>query len=557
MITRRKFVTGLTLAGISPRLSGSVPDTQQRNLSLNIGYQPVNFTGRTKTATTINGSLPAPVLHWREGDTVTIDVQNNLRDMSSIHWHGIILPSNMDGVPGLSFGGIAPGDSFRYQFKLNQSGTYWYHSHSGFQEQTGVYGAIVIDPAEGDRHGIDRDYVILLSDWSDESPKRVLANLRKNSHFYNRNQRSLPELISDLRRQGISDTIVEREMWNMMRMQDSDISDVTGFTYTYLMNGVTPATGWEGIFRKNERVRLRIINASAMTFFDIRIPGLPMQVVGSDGQDLEPVTVDDLRIGVAETMDVIVQPTEESPYAIFAQAMDRSGYALGHLTPSAGAKAAVPELDPVPRLTHIDMGMSMGDTHKGHHGHHGNHRRQMKDQPVSNAETEHAETEYGPHVDMRAESPQYRLDDPGPGLRHLNKEGRKVLTYSDMVRAQPMSPREPTQELEMHLTGNMERYLWSIDGIPYSAAEPINWDYGDRIRITFVNDTMMNHPMHLHGMWSELETGQPYLPMKHTVVVQPGAKISYQVEVDARGKWAFHCHMMYHMMGMFREVHVS
>ena len=547
MISRRQFVTGLGLSPLISPWAAAVPSKPLNAMNLSIGEQPVNFTGTPRTATTINGSLPAPILRWKEGDLVTIDVSNRLKQMSSIHWHGIILPSNMDGVPGLSFNGIAPGGSYRYQFRLNQSGTYWYHSHSGFQEQMGVYGAIIIDPIDGDPHHVDRDYVVLLSDWSDEKPHRILQNLRKNSHFYNRSQRTLGDIRKDIAEKGLRQTMQDRSMWNQMRMQDSDISDVTGFTYTYLMNGKTPADGWEALFKKGERIRLRFINASAMTFFDLRIPGLPMKVISSDGQNIHPVTVDDIRLGAAETVDVIVEPTETSPYAIFAQAIDRSGYAIGHLTPAAGQRAEVPMLDPVPKLTHADMGMAMHQGHQGHQGHHGHHNQSA----ASSSE------KLPPNIDMRAVSPQYRLDDPGVGLRHLAGEGRKVLTYADMARLDPVTPKDPDREITMHLTGNMERYLWSIDGVPYHHADPMLWSYGERIRITFVNDTMMNHPMHLHGMWSELETGHDHLPMKHTVVVQPGSKISYQVQVDAYGKWAYHCHMLYHMMDMFREVHVT
>ena len=540
MITRRRFVSGLVAASLSPPLAGKIARERSKYTALTIGNQAVNFTGKQRTATTVNGSLPAPVLHWKEGDLVTIDVANKLMETSSIHWHGIILPSAMDGVPGLSFDGIPPGGTWRYQFRLQQNGTYWYHSHSGFQEQTGVYGAIVIDPAGEEVHPVDRDYVLLLSDWSDETPSRIFRNLRKNSHFYNRNRRSLGDLMGDLEHRGIRGTLSDRSMWNTMRMQDTDISDVTGFTYTYLMNGQTPATGWEALYRPQERIRLRIINASAMTFFDVRIPGLKMKVIAADGQNIHPVTVDDFRLGVAETLDVIVEPTGDIPYAIFAQAIDRSGYAIGHLTPAQGLKAELPRLDPVPRLSHTDMGMA----------HHHDHGREPS--PVR-----HARAEFGPHVDMRASSPQYRLEDPGVGLRHLADEGRKVLTYADMTRLAPIAGRDPDREIELHLTGNMERYLWSINGVPYADADELRWKFGERIRVTFVNDTMMNHPMHLHGMWSELETGSAYLPLKHTVVVQPGARISYQVQVDARGRWAYHCHMMYHMMDMFREVRVT
>lgn len=562
MITRRQLLKtfgAVPFAGLVP-----LPVSASRNVNLTLGEQPVNLTGKAAMATTVNQSLPAPILKWREGETVTINVKNNLPVDSSLHWHGIILPSNMDGVPGLSFAGIKPGQTYQYKFTLNQSGTYWYHSHSGFQEQTGMFGAIVIEPKGGDPWGADRDYVIQLSDWSDESPQRILSNLRKNSHFYNRNRRTLQDTLRDIRTKGLGQTFNERQMWNDMRMADSDISDVTGFTYTYLMNGQTNTQGWHGQFNKGERVRLRFINAAAMTFFDIRIPGLSMKVIAADGQDVEPVTVNDFRLGVAETLDVLVEPESDIPYAIFAQAMDRSGFALGHLSPKPGLTAQVPMLDPVPILTHQDMGMDMdmsmdsaGDG-GGHHHHHMHHHGHAK----STNKITHAATEFGPHVDMRAENPQYRLDDPGPGLREHHKQGRRVLTYADLARIE--KPRvkktpikEPDQELELHLTGNMERYLWSINGIPYHDADPIYWKLGSRTRVTLVNDTMMSHPMHLHGMWSELETGNGYLPWKHTVVVLPGSKISYQVDADVPGKWAYHCHLMYHMMGMFREVHVS
>ena len=631
MISRRRFVTGLVLLPPAVALGATIHDA--RHLRLNIREQRVNLTGRKRWATTINNSLPGPTLRWREGETITVDVHNHLDVPSSIHWHGIILPSNMDGVPGFSFDGIEPGASFRYRFKLGQSGTYWYHSHSGFQEQTGLYGAIVIDPAHhhashhAPQHQADRDHVIVLSDWSDESPQRIFSNLRKNSHFYNRNRRTLGDVVKDVREDGVAPTLRERQMWNTMRMSDSDISDVTGFTYTYLMNGITPGTGWQGLFAPHERIRLRFINASAMTFFDLRIPGLRMKVIASDGQNIHPVTVDDIRLGTAETVDVIVETHSEEPYAIFAQAIDRSGYALGHLTPRAGLKAAVPPLDPVPKLTHVDMGMRMA-MHSGHdqhsemhhpmtsaesrapvepkapvkndmgsqkanvHGgstdshhpstHHADYgqmqtaaprdtamghmsahkqaasdtmpdlmTREIPDHPVA-----HPASMSGPQVDMRAEAPTYRLDDPGVGLRHLANEGRKVLTYADMARLEPVIATEPAREIILHLAGNMDRYLWSFDGVPFEDAEPIELRYGERVRFTLVNNTMMNHPVHLHGMWSELETGYAQLPRKHTVVVQPGAKTSYHVQADARGRWAYHCHLMYHMMGMFREVRV-
>ena len=615
-MSRRRFVTGiaagsaflglglgsgLSMASSTNRLG---PTTiKGDHIDLNIAYEPVNFTGKTRMATAINGSVPAPILRWREGDRVTIRVTNNLAEDSSIHWHGIILPTGMDGVPGLSFGGIKPGNTFEYQFDLNQSGTYWYHSHSSFQEPTGMYGAIIIDPKEPDPVSYNRDYVVMLSDWSDEDPQAIYAKLKKLSHYYNFRERTVSDIWHDIKAKGVEETWNKRSMWNQMRMSETDISDVTGYTYTYLMNGATPDEGWVGLFKRGEKVRLRFINSSAMTIFDVRIPGLKMTVVASDGQNIEPVTIDEFRIGVAETYDVIVEPSDDSAYTVFAQSIDRSGFTRGTLTPDIGLRSSVPEMDVAPTLGHRDMGMdhsmhdmsgmqempamdhSMHDMsgmqekpamdHSKHQMggmqtidkntiHEKNHRDQSETLGRagfgSTREITHGPSEAGPHIDMRAESPQSGLNDPGIGLRnHMQRYGRKVLTYSDIKNLYPTSdPREPTREIELHLTGNMSRYMWSMNGIKFSDAEPLQLKYGERVRITLVNDTMMSHPMHLHGMWSELETGDPnYIPRKHTVIVQPGSKISYLVTADALGRWAYHCHLVYHMPGMFREVRVS
>jgi CopA family copper-resistance protein len=598
-ISRRRFVTGLAVGGAVLGLGGfpsallassgpaeQLPELKGRRFDLNLAPAPVNFTGTKCMATAVNGSVPAPTLRWREGDTVTLNVTNNLAEDSSIHWHGIILPTHMDGVPGISYPGIAPGETFRYEFKVQQSGTYWYHSHSKFQEQTGLHGALVIDPAEPDPHHADRDYVVLLTDWSDEDPDDIYAKLKKSSDYYNFNQRTFGDLFREIQDKGIARTWADRSMWNRMRMSDRDLSDVTGYTYTFLMNGQTPAQGWTGLFRRGEKVRLRFINGSAMTFFDVRIPGLKMTVVAADGQNVQPVDVDEFRIGVAETYDVIVEP-EDGPYCVFAQALDRSGYARGSLTPDPSVLAEVPELDPLPVLDHRDMGMAMNmdmdmsmDGKKGQdmdmpdmdHGGMSASSQGMEDMgdmhgesgmPAlgkagfgSTAPIVHPATENGPQTIMRADNPKHRLDDPGPGLRD---NGRRVLAYADLrnlYRTPDM--REPGREIQLHLTGNMDRYMWSINGVKYADAEPLRFRYGERLRITFVNDTMMNHPMHLHGMWSNLETGDPMaIPRKHTVIVQPGSKISYLVTADAMGGWAFHCHLLYHMLGMFRKVVVS
>ncbi|EDY86706.1 copper-resistance protein CopA [gamma proteobacterium HTCC5015] len=568
-----KLASAASFSSLLERQSHNGPtEVRGQHVRLSIGEKRVNFTGSERMATVVNNSLPAPTLRFKEGDTVTIDVTNQLSATSSIHWHGIILPTGMDGVPGLSFDGIAPGETFRYQFKLEQSGTYWYHSHSGFQEQTGLYGALVVEPAEQDAMRADVDYSLVLSDWSDDDPEDIYRTLKKLPHFYNRRERTAGDLMRDIEQKGVLKTWRDRSMWNEMRMSSRDISDVTGYTYTFLMNGQTPDSGWVGLFKKGQTVRLRIINAAAMTFFDVRIPGLKMRVIEADGQPIEPVSVDDIRLGVAETYDVLVTPESEQAYTVFAQAIDRSGYARGTLTPDPELLGDIPAMDAAPELTHRDMGMAMmghdmshGAHHGGmadHHAHHGMEKLSMGDGRAgfgSAREIMHRQSEFGPHIDMRAEAPQYRLDDPGVGLRQHRELGRKVLTYADLKhRYGTPDPREPDREIQLHLTGNMSRYMWSINGIKFADAQPLRLKQGERVRITLVNDTMMNHPIHLHGMWSDLETGDAgYIPRKHTVIVQPGAKISYLVSADAVGRWAYHCHLLYHMLGMFREVRVE
>jgi len=592
---RRQFVKGVAMGGallglglLPVRLfaAGDLPSGQPtlrgRRFNLNIAPQAVNFTGKERLAMAVNGAVPGPILRWREGDRVTLDVTNRLAESSSIHWHGIILPTRMDGVPDISFNGISPGETFRYQFDVKQSGTFWYHSHSAFQEQTGLYGPIIVDPREPEPFSYDREYVVMLSDWSDEEPADIYAKLKKMSGYYNFAERTTSDLARDIQQKGVARAWAERSMWNLMRMSDRDLSDVSGYTYTFLMNGHTPAKGWTGLFKRGEKVRLRIINGSAMSFFDMRIPGLRMTVVAADGQNIEPVSVDEFRIGVAETYDVIVAPKDDRAYCIFAQALDRTGYARGTLTPDPALAAEVPEFDPYPILSHQDMGMDMSDMSGGMGDMKGmsndtsgmsemqgmdSGKQKMAGSEAgmvmrgpaghgSNAEIVHVATEFGPHVDARAQSPQYRLDDPGVGLRN---NGRRVLSYADLRNLYPTpDPREPEREIQLHLNGNMARYMWSINGIKYADAQPLRFKYGERLRITLVNDTMMNHPMHLHGMWSDLETGDGRrIPRKHTVIVQPGAKISYLVTADARGGWAYHCHLLYHMLGMFRKIVVS
>jgi CopA family copper-resistance protein len=513
---------------------------------LEIGARQVNFTGSARWATVVNGQLPAPLLYWREGDTVAIHVTNRLPAPTSIHWHGIILPANMDGVPGVSFDGIPPGATFTYRFPVVQAGTYWYHSHSRFQEQVGLYGPIVIEPRDGERHRADREHVLLLSDWTDIDPEHIYRLLKVQSDYFNYGKRTAGDFFADVRKQGFSRTLADRRMWGQMRMNDTDLLDVSGHAFTYLLNGVTPAANWTGLFQRGERVRLRIINGSTMSFFDIRIPGLKLTVVAADGQDVEPVTVDEFRIGAAEVYDIIVEPKDDRAYTIFAQALDRSGYARGTLAPAQGLSAEIPPLDPRPVLSMSDMGMGAMDP-----------GMDMSHMDHDMAGMGPGAPKFGPNVDSVAMSPNTNLDDPGVGLRN---NGRRVLTYADLhTIGGPIDSREAGREIRLHLTGHMQRFVWSFDGRKFSASEPLRFHYGERLRLVLINDSMMTHPIHLHGMWSEVESPEgEFLVRKHTVVVQPGQQLSYGVTANALGRWAFHCHLLYHMeAGMFREVMVE
>lgn len=572
-LPRRRFLQGLAAGGIllgaSPWLkparagqvaataSGTAPVLTGTEFDLTIAETPVNFTGRPRLATTINGSLPAPTLRWREGDTVTLRVTNRLQVDTSIHWHGILLPYQMDGVPGISFKGIAPGETFVYRFRVQQTGTYWYHSHSGMQEQTGMYGAIIIDPARGATIRAERDYVMQLSDWSDENPHHIHAKLKMQSDYYNFNQPTAGDFFRDVGSMGLSAALDKREMWNQMRMSPTDLADISGYSYAYLVNGTTPAGNWTGLFRPGERVRLRLINSGAMTFFDVRIPGLKMTVIQADGQDVEPVTVDEIRLGVAETYDVLVSPKDEA-YTIFAQAMDRSGFARATLAPRTGMTASVPAPDKPEPLTMGDMMGTMD--HSAHGGmamDHSAHVMPDGTAMAGPARVRHARTEYGPSTDMRVDAPRTNLDDPGIGLRN---NGRRVLTYADLrTVGGPLDKRGPGREIELHLTGNMERYAWSFDGLEFGKSTPVHFRHNERVRVILHNDTMMTHPMHMHGMWNELESPDgKFQARKHTINVQPAQRISFLVTADALGRWAWHCHLLLHMdSGMFREVVVA
>lgn len=578
-LSRRRFVQGLAAGGVlastptwlQAAINGqtalsSTPVLSGRVIDLVIDSTPVNFTGVTRMATTINGSIPAPTLRLREGDDVTIRVTNNLSASTSIHWHGMILPYQMDGVPGISFAGIAPGETFTYHFKLQQSGSYWYHSHSGFQEMMGLYGALIIEPRNGERIKADRDYIVQLSDWTDEDPMHVFSKLKMQSDIYNFNQPTFFDFTHDVSKMGLQAALDKRKMWNEMRMNATDLSDLSAATMTNLMNGTTPAGNWTGLFQKGDRVRLRFINGSSNSFYDVRIPGLKMTVVQADGQDIEPVTVDEFRFGSGETYDVLIQPQDDA-YTVFAQSIDRSGFACGTLAVQQGLSAPVPPLDPVEWLTMADMmgNMKGMDSMQGmdsmksmDHSMHGMQHGAPNPLAIPSKNVNHARTEYGASVDMRVDTPRTNLDDPGIGLR---KNGRRVLTLADLKSIDGVlnDHRPPTKELEFHLTGNMERYSWSFDGLEFGKSTPVSLRQGERVRIILQNDTMMTHPMHLHGMWSDLESDQgELLVRRHTIPVQPAQRISFLTTPHDVGRWAWHCHLLFHMdAGMFREVVVS
>ena len=605
MITKRQFLRNTAAASLLVGFESLVPayarpGRQSRAsggpIDLTIGKLSFDVGGKQFPAIAINGTVPGPLVRLREGQDAVIRVANQLKgESTSIHWHGLILPFRMDGVPGVSFAGIGAGETFEYRFPVRQNGTYWYHSHTAAQEQLGVYGPLIIDPAEPEPFHYDREYVVVLGDWLSGDPMAMVAKLKKDGGYSNYQRRTLGDFIGDASKDGLKATLAERWQWSKMRMDPTDIADITGHHFTFLMNGLAPGSNWTGLFRPGERVRLRFINASAVTFFDVRIPGLRMTVVQADGQNVKPVTVDEFRIGIAETYDVIVQPKGEAAYTIFAESMDRSGYARGTLAVREGLSAAIPERRKRPVRTMADMGMAMtgsGDADMAAMpgmkvkpaavasasgdmpGMPGMKAKPAKAapalggampgmkmpgaEPMAGGGAMHGPDKHGPGNSVVAMSPANRLGEPGIGLENMPW---RVLVYTDLQSLTPGTDRRPPErEIELHATGNMERYMWSFDGKKYSEAkEPIAFNYGERLRFTMVNDTMMEHPLHLHGMFMELDNGHgAHKPRKHTVILKPGEKLSVEITVDAPGLWAFHCHVLYHMeVGMFRVVSVA
>ncbi|WFL76098.1 copper resistance system multicopper oxidase [Altererythrobacter arenosus] len=556
-LSRRRLITstvGLAAASALPlpawAKGGSLTHARRgfgelsgEDIRLTIADHHFGTGGRSGHAIAVNGTVPGPMIRLREGQDVRLHVTNNLGEDSSVHWHGLLLPFQFDGVPGVSFPGIKPGETFTYEFPIRQSGTYWWHSHSGLQEQAGHYGPIVIESAEPDPR-YDRDYVVLLSEFTPLHPHEIARKLKVGEHYFNRQMQTATEgeMSGEMRR-----------MWGAMRMNPRDISDVTGATYTYLINGHGPADNLQLAFKPGERVRLRIINGSAMTFFNLRIPGVPMTVIEADGQPVDDVVVDEFQIGTAETYDVIVTPPEGS-HALVAEAMDRSGMGVASLTSHAGHIATPPPLREPVTLSMTDMGMmdhaAMGHDDMAASGGMDHSMRDTSKLP--------GDVKVGPGVDMVAPMPMDRMDFPGLGLDQVK---HRVLRYTDL-KAKRMNPhREIEREMEIHLTGNMERYMWSFDGRKFSAVtdDPIRFGFDERVRVKLVNDTMMAHPIHLHGHFFELVNGADHMhqPLKHTVIVQPGGTVTFDLTANEPGDWAFHCHLLYHMhAGMMQVVTV-
>ncbi|HMP89699.1 MAG TPA: copper resistance system multicopper oxidase [Kiritimatiellia bacterium] len=598
-LNRREFIRASAALGVLAGLQRIMPayafenagleaspvgDSVANEIDLLIRKQQLQFGKRRGTAITINGTVPGPLVRLREGRDAILRVTNHLMEDTSIHWHGLLLPPGMDGVPGVSFAGVKPGETFTYRFPVRQNGTYWYHSHSGFQEQVGHYGPLIIDAASPEPFQYEREHVIVLSDWTSENPMSILAKLKRRQNYYNLQRRTMGDFFRDVSKNGFMPTVTDRLEWGGMRMDPTDISDVTGFTYAYLMNGFAPESNWTALFKPGERVRLRFINAGAATYFDLRIPGLQMKVVSVDGQHVQPVTVDEIRIAIAETYDVIVEPNEERAYTIFAEAMDRSGFARGTLATEEGMTAPLPARRERVVATMADMGMGgmtgmkdmkMPEANMDGMDHTQSTTDTMSDMPgmempgmtmdaappmndsmSKTAPVTHGPDHHGPGNSSVPMETKSRLAEPGTGLEDT---GSRVLLYSDLRSLQPgEDSRPPGREIELHITGNMERYVWGFDGKKFSEAEPITFYFGERVRLTLVNDTMMNHPIHLHGMFMELDNGAgPNKPKKHTVNVKPAERLSLDITADELGNWAFHCHILYHMeAGMFRVVSV-
>jgi len=535
-----------------------------KEYDLTIAEQTVNITGKPVERITVNGKFVAPLLEFEEGDEAVIRVHNKLKNQdSSIHWHGLLLPGIMDGVPGFNkFNGIAPNKTYEYKFKVRQNGTYWYHSHSKGQEQDGLYGAFVIYPKDKTpltaAEKTDKDYVVLLSDFHNSTSDQIMKNLKKEADYYQNRRETVFDVLKQVKRDGLKATWQDRSMWNQMRMLKTDMSDVTG--YTFLMNGKTPQQNWTGNFKAGEKVRLRFINASAMSFFDVRIPNLKMTVVSADGQPVKPVPVDEFRIGTAETYDVIVEP-KQAHYQIEAESIDRTGFSVGTLheeSSPAVKQIEMPKPRPRSLLTMEDMGMNHDMSSMKGMNHDMSSMKGMDHDMSSMKGMDHDM----PMNSATVKAASDKNDNTVFGWANASTpEGNKALQYSDLQSLDPQKDtRAAEREIEIRLGGNMERYIWTINGKKFNEADPLVVKYGERIRLKFVNDSMMAHPMHLHGMFMQLENGQDpsNMPNKHTVIVPPGKTITTLLTADELGEWAIHCHLLYHMSaGMMNKLIVA
>ncbi len=575
LLSSYTFVNRAAMAGRSPLgragQFSTLNATRPEGIDLVLERRPLLVGGKAGSAITLNGSFPGPVIRMTEGQDALIRVHNRMDESTSIHWHGLIVPTDMDGVPGISFKGIAPGETFTYGFRVRQNGTYWYHSHTGLQEQLGHYGQLILEPAEPDPVAYDVEYPIVLSDWMFENPHAALHKLKTIEGYFNFQRPTVANVDEQMEATGdsLGEVLKKRWKWRSMRMDPTDIADITGVIYTYLMNGHAAYENWTAVARPGQKVRLRIANTSTMTYYDFRIPGLPMTVVQADGQNIKPVETDELRIAVAETYDVVVTLPENRAYTLFAETMDRSGYTRGTIAPRAGMSAEVPPPRRRPMLTMKDMGMTPGMKMNG--GGKMDDMKAMKHEtmpmvseqagplPTSNLPKRimHGPDHHGPGSIVMTMSAFRRLDEPGLGLGH---DGRRVLTYSQLrCLKTPPDRRPPTRQFDLHLTGNMNKFIWGFDGKKFSESDMIRFVYGERLRINMINDTMMAHPIHLHGMLMDLYAGEDYAanPRKHTVNVQPAELLTVDITANAPGKWAFHCHLLFHMeAGMFRTVAV-
>ena len=546
------------LGGLALALVLTAPATgAEVNLAISQKHRVID--GRSTDAKVINGQLPGPTLHFQEGEDVTINVTNRLNEPTSLHWHGLIVPNSEDGVPGLTYDGIAPGQTYQYHFRIRQSGTYWYHSHSGLQEQSGVYGAIVIRPTQPEVEATERDYTLVLSDLADAPADEVLANLKRNPEYYKFYNSERPTLVNFVRQWWDADPRTRQQLMDRkwmgarMRMDLTDIADVAH--YTHLLNGKGSKAPWRGQFRPGERVRLRLINASADTYYDVRIPGIRMTVVEADGQPVRPETVDRLRIAIAETYDVVIQLPDDKPRAIFAEAADRTGYALGVLAMNNQAMPPIPPMDPPlypAQSSHGGMAMPAMDDGMAPH-----------QQPMGNMATAAPQPmpamTMTPHQHAADAAASMPMTSAGQSGADRADPAPRVLTYDDLQSLKPHDDAPPAREIVLRLTGDMNRYMWSFNGVKYSAAKPLPLNFGERVRIRFINQTMMDHPIHLHGLWQELQNGHGrHNPLKHTLNIAPGEERVVVVNADNKGRWALHCHILYHAnTGMFREVQVN